>query len=184
MPQALISHSNVRGEDIAKLADSKIDIVLDPSNIHLADFSPLVRSFRNSKDDVRLSGTTSGTRHEMYLKSFLVDMGETMTLDAEVKATEIFDIDSLGIDANLKSITLTADVAKSVTAHFGPLTPEFTKVECSTEGVKLTWGNLAWATEYKIYRAPTKEFPTKELATVSSAAASEPRISLRRRGRM
>ncbi|MCQ2189604.1 MAG: translocation/assembly module TamB domain-containing protein [Paludibacteraceae bacterium] len=112
LPQALISHSNVRGEDIAKLADSKIDIVLDPSNIHLADFSPLVRSFRNSKDDVRLSGTISGTRHEMYLKSFLVDMGETMTLDAEVKATEIFDIDSLGIDANLKSITLTADDAR------------------------------------------------------------------------
>ena len=63
-------------------------------------------------------------------------------------------------------LTVTADVAKRVTAHFGPLTPEFTQVDCSVEGVKLQWRNLAWATEYRIYRAPTSEFPSEALATL------------------
>lgn len=68
-------------------------------------------------------------------------------------------------------IELTADVAKRVTAHFGALTPEFVSAESSTEGVTLTWTSLAWATEYKIYRAPTSEFPTKEIAVVQADGA-------------
>lgn len=63
-------------------------------------------------------------------------------------------------------LTVTADVAKRVTAHFGPLTPEFMGVESSVEGVKLQWRNLAWATQYRIYRAPTSEFPSEALATL------------------
>ncbi len=65
-------------------------------------------------------------------------------------------------------LVVTADVAKRVTAHFAPLTPEFTSAEGSTDGVTLRWRNLAWATEYRIYRAPTNEFPSKELATVAA----------------
>ena len=65
-------------------------------------------------------------------------------------------------------LAVTADVAKSVTAHFGPLSPEFTEAVSSVEGVKLTWRNLAWATQYKIYRAPTNEFPSKELTTLEA----------------
>ncbi len=68
-------------------------------------------------------------------------------------------------------LPLIADVAKSVTAHFGALTPEFTKVESSVDGVKLQWKNLAWATSYKIYRAPTNEFPTKELVTLEAGGS-------------
>lgn len=65
-------------------------------------------------------------------------------------------------------LEVTADVAKSVTAHFGPLTPEFTRVDSSVEGVKLQWRNLAWAMSYKIYRAPTNEFPSEELVTLEA----------------
>ena len=68
-------------------------------------------------------------------------------------------------------IEVTADVAKSVTAHFAPLRPTFVSAESSTEGVKLTWTNLAWANSYKIYRAPTNEFPTKEIATVEATGS-------------
>lgn len=63
-------------------------------------------------------------------------------------------------------LEVTADVAKTVTAHFGPLTPEFTRADSSVEGVKLQWRNLAWATEYRIYRAPTSEFPSEALVTL------------------
>ena len=63
-------------------------------------------------------------------------------------------------------LTFTADAAKRVTAHFGPLTPEFTQVGSSVEGVKLQWRNLAWATEYRIYRAPMCEFPSEALVTL------------------
>ena len=63
-------------------------------------------------------------------------------------------------------LTLTADVAKSVTAHFAPKKPVFTACESSVDGVRLTWQNLAWATEYRIYRAPSSTIPTSALATL------------------
>lgn len=61
-----------------------------------------------------------------------------------------------------------ANVAKSVTAHFGPLTPEFTAADSSVEGVRLRWKNLAWATSYKIYRAPTNESTSTELVVLEA----------------
>ena len=66
-------------------------------------------------------------------------------------------------------LPVTADVAKRVMAHFGPLTPEFTKTEVSTDGVTLTWSGLAWATKYKIYRAPTDVFPSVALVTLDAS---------------
>ena len=65
-------------------------------------------------------------------------------------------------------ITLTADVAKSVTATFAPLTPEFISVQSTTEGVQLVWTNLAWAAEYRIYRAPSSEIPSAPLVTLAA----------------
>lgn len=63
-------------------------------------------------------------------------------------------------------ITVTADIAKSVTAHFAALTPEFISAVSSTEGVCLTWTNMAWAAEYRIYRAPSSEIPSAPLVTL------------------
>ena len=65
-------------------------------------------------------------------------------------------------------ITVTADVAKSVTATFAPFTPEFISAQSTTEGVQLAWTNLAWAAEYRIYRAPSSEIPSAPLATVAA----------------
>lgn len=65
-------------------------------------------------------------------------------------------------------ITVTADVAKSVTATFAPLTPEFISAQSSTDGVLLTWTNLAWAAEYRIYRAPSSEIPSTLLVRLKA----------------
>jgi hypothetical protein len=65
-------------------------------------------------------------------------------------------------------ITVTADVAKSVTATFAPFTPEFISAQSSTDGVLLTWTNLAWAAEYRIYRAPSSEIPSAPLVTLTA----------------
>lgn len=65
-------------------------------------------------------------------------------------------------------ITVTADVAKNVTATFAPLTPEFISAESSVDGVRLTWTNLAWAAEYRIYRAPSSEIPSAPLVTIAA----------------
>ena len=65
-------------------------------------------------------------------------------------------------------ITVTADVAKNVTATFAPLTPEFISAESSVDGVRLTWTNLAWAAEYRIYRAPSSEIPSAPLVTLAA----------------
>ena len=65
-------------------------------------------------------------------------------------------------------IMLTADVTKSVTATFAPLTPEFISAQSSTDGMLLTWSNLAWAAEYRIYRAPSSEIPSAPLVTLTA----------------
>lgn len=101
-------------ENLHRLTDCKIDVALNPSYIHLADFSSLSSSFKDSKDNIRLSGSIYGTKQEMNLKSIQMDFGETMTFDADFTFTNIFNVDSLGIDADFKSITLTANDARTV----------------------------------------------------------------------
>lgn len=116
--QLALSHASIQlpkiKENLHRYTDSRIDIALKPSNIHLADFSSLFHSFRNSKDDIRLSGSIIGSKQEMNLKSIQMDMSETMTFDADFKFTNIFSIDSIGIDAKFNSITLTANDAKKI----------------------------------------------------------------------
>ena len=115
----------------------------------------------NINADVVGGGTVSGAGTHT--------MGETATLTAIPNDGYEFLYWTGDAGETMQNpIRVTADVAKSVTAHFGPLTPEFTKVESSTEGVRLTWRNLAWATQYKIYRAPTSEFPSKEIVTLAA----------------
>lgn len=115
----------------------------------------------NINADVVGGGTVSGAGTHT--------MGETVTLTAIPNDGYEFLYWTGDAGETMQNpIRVTADVAKSVTAHFGPLTPEFTKVESSTEGVRLTWRNLAWATQYKIYRAPTSEFPSKEIVTLAA----------------
>ena len=96
-------------------------------------------------------------------------LGETATLTAV--ADDGYEFLYWTGDAGEKMqnpLVLTADVAKSVTAHFAALTPEFTSVESSTDGVLLKWNCLAWAKQYKIYRAPTGEMPSAALVTITA----------------
>ena len=65
-------------------------------------------------------------------------------------------------------MTLTADAAKSVTATFVPLSPEFVAVESTTEGVFLKWTNLAWTAQYRIYRSESEEKPASPIAVLAS----------------
>ena len=71
LAKASITLPKIR-ENLHRLENSKIDLSLRPSYIHLADFSSLFHSFKNSKDDIRLSGSISGTRREMNLKSIQI----------------------------------------------------------------------------------------------------------------
>ena len=63
-------------------------------------------------------------------------------------------------------LSLTIEAATSVTAVFAPLTPEFVSAESSTNGVLLAWNGLAWAAEYRIYRAPSNSIPSAPLVTL------------------
>ena len=72
-----------------------------------------------------------------------------------------------GSESLQNPLPITADVAKNVTAHFTALTPDFTEsAVSSTNGVLLTWRNLAWATEYRIYRAPSSEQSAVPLTSI------------------
>ena len=66
-----------------------------------------------------------------------------------------------------------ADVPKTYTAAFGPLTPDLISADSSTNGVALVWSNLAWAVEYKVYRGEAAVPSTAEvIATLAGPVAS------------
>ncbi len=71
-------------------------------------------------------------------------------------------------NATQNPITVTADSAKSVSATFVPLAPEFVSAESSSEGVSLKWTNLGWAAEYRIYRAKSSERPSVPIVVLPS----------------
>ena len=99
-----------------------------------------------------------------------VSQGEKVSLTAIPDDGYAFAywIDPNGEKKAQNPLTVTADVAKSVTAHFTALTPEILSCASGTNGVELTWTSLAWAAEYRIYRAPTSEIPSDPLATITS----------------
>lgn len=57
---------------------------------------------------------------------------------------------------------------KSVRAVFNPKYPEFISVESGTDGVRLTWTGMAWASQYKIHRAPSGEIEKDALVTLDA----------------
>ncbi len=85
------------------------------------------------------------------------DLGAAVKLEAIPDAGYKFLYWTLpdGSDSMVNPLTVMADVAKNYTAKFEPLKPELISVESGTEGVNLTWKNLAWALQYHIYRGST-----------------------------
>ena len=114
---------------------------------------------------VTITAEVSGGGHVSGAGTYTLGEQATLTAVPDDGHEFLYWTDDAG-ETMQNPLVLTADVAKRVTAHFGPLTPEFTNTESSIEGVRLMWRNLAWATQYKIYRAPTNESSTKELATL------------------
>lgn len=53
-------------------------------------------------------------------------------------------------------------------AHADPSSAAFTQVDSLSDGVRLQWKNLAWATGYEIYRAPTNAFPSEALVALEA----------------
>ena len=57
-----------------------------------------------------------------------------------------------GGTTNGNPIAITVTVAKSYKAVFVPLVPQLAVSATSLRGVRLAWTNLAWATQYKVWR--------------------------------
>lgn len=101
------------------------------------------------------------------------DYGAEVTLTATPEADYSFSHWSGAANGTDNPVTIKIDEACKATAHFVPLTPEFTKAESSTDGVALKWLNLAWAVRYNIYRAPSSQIPDSALATVVADGTCE-----------
>ena len=83
------------------------------------------------------------------------DLGSQITLTAVPDSGYKFSYWTGSVSSMHNPLPVTVDVAKSFTAVFEPLPIAFTAVESSTEGVSLSWNNLAWAGTYRIYRGVT-----------------------------
>ena len=117
---------------------------------------------------VNIDATTVG--HGTVDGAGAQSQGDRVALTAIPDAgyTFAYWIDPTGARKEQNPLTVTADVAKQVTAHFTPLTPEILSCTSGTNGVELVWTNLAWAAEYRVYRAPTSEIPSEPLMTIPS----------------
>lgn len=83
------------------------------------------------------------------------DLGSEVTLTAVPNDGYKFSYWTGDVESMQNPIKVTVDVAKSVTAVFEPLPIAFESVTSGTDGVRLSWNNLAWATTYRIYRGVT-----------------------------
>ena len=83
------------------------------------------------------------------------DLGSEVTLTAIPDDGYKFSYWTGDVSTMQNPLKVTADVAKSVSAVFEPLSIAFESVVSSTDGVSLSWNNLAWATTYRIYRGVT-----------------------------
>ena len=83
------------------------------------------------------------------------DLGTEVTLTALPDDGYAFSYWTGAVDSMQNPLTVTADVAKSLTAVFESLPIVLDSVTSGTDGVRLSWHNLAWATVYRIYRGVT-----------------------------
>ena len=83
------------------------------------------------------------------------DLGSEVTLTAIPDDGYKFSYWTGDVSTMQNPITVMVDVAKSYTAVFEPLPIAFESVTSGTDGVRLSWNNLAWATTYRIYRGVT-----------------------------
>ena len=82
------------------------------------------------------------------------DLGAKIELEAIPDAGYKFSYWTLpdGSESMVNPIEVMADVAKTYSATFEPLTPDITEIISNTDGVTLKWENLPWALSYKIFR--------------------------------
>ena len=83
------------------------------------------------------------------------DLGSEVTLTAIPDDGYKFSYWTGDVSTMKNPLKVTVDVAKSVSAVFEPLPIAFESVTSGTDGVRLSWNNLAWATAYRIYRGVT-----------------------------
>ena len=89
------------------------------------------------------------------------ELGRDVTLTAVPNAGYAFvgwrkDGAQVSTDSVLALTKVNASVA--YTAVFEPMKPQLSVEEACLAGVSLAWGNLAWATEYKVYRSTGTDF--------------------------
>ena len=82
------------------------------------------------------------------------DLGASAQLEAVADAGYAFAYWTLpdGTTSMVNPLSVKADVAKTYVATFEPLTPDLLSCVSGTDGVTLTWTNLAWAVKYNVYR--------------------------------
>ena len=83
------------------------------------------------------------------------DLGSQVTLTAVPDSGYKFSYWTGAVSSMQNPLPVTVDVAKSYTAVFEPLPIALTSVVSDTNGVSLSWNNLAWAGSYRIYRGVT-----------------------------
>lgn len=94
------------------------------------------------------------------------DLGETVELTAIPDSGYAFSHWTGSAESPDNPLVFTADVPKSFTAVFVPLPIAFESVASGTDGVMLSWNNLAWAVNYRLFRGVTSALSSAEVLAV------------------
>ena len=79
-----------------------------------------------------------------------------------------------GTDATSATLAVTVTSAAEYKAVFTPLAPQLAVASSSLRGVKLCWTNLAWATQYKVWRGTSSNRgQATEIATLTNDGVCE-----------
>ena len=82
-------------------------------------------------------------------------LGAEATLTAIPDSGYAFSYWTGAVESMENPLVVRVDVPKTYTAVFEPLPIAFESVVAVTNGVALSWNNLAWATHYLLFRGPT-----------------------------
>lgn len=96
------------------IEDNRLDFLFQPSYVNLADLSPLVPIFKDRDENIKISGSIAGTKKYLSLENFKLSMGETMSVDGDFDFSNLSNLDSLGINAKIDNISLSADDVRTV----------------------------------------------------------------------
>ncbi len=124
LPKSFLSIENIIADfkDVSKsseyISNSSISLKINPSEIRLKDIKSFVPAFENYKDLLSVEGELSGNINHLELNNFSLTDGENLTLQADVEADSLTNIEKAQIFGIIKKSFVSATGIEKIAQNF------------------------------------------------------------------